>query len=106
MQVQPFLAQHAGLSTGSGSQAPPAAALQQALPPHLDFSDSSQVFSTRSTGDLLRMYAVLKVRARCAAAAAAAGGTFLLLETASTMLPHSCRQLPSSALVCFELTRG
>jgi hypothetical protein len=30
--------------------------------PQLDFTDSSQVFSMRSTGELLRMYAVLKVR--------------------------------------------
>ena len=63
-QVQPFLAQHAGISTDRGShQAPPAAAaVQPSLPPHLDFSDSSQVFAMRSTGDLLRMYGVLKVR--------------------------------------------
>lgn len=31
------------------------------MPPHLDFSDSGQVFSGRSTGELLRMYLVLKV---------------------------------------------
>lgn len=45
------------------------------------------------------MYAVLKVRARCAAAAAAAvaGGTFLLLETAFTMLLHSCMHLQAAA---------
>lgn len=32
--------------------------------PHLDFSNSSLVFSTRSTGELLRMYLVLQVGTR------------------------------------------
>lgn len=67
-QVQPFLAhQHASISSsssGSGPTTTAAAAAPQSLPsPQLDFSDSSQVFSMRSTGELLRMYAVLKVRA-------------------------------------------
>lgn len=66
VQVQPYLVhQHAGISSSSPDRGPSpstATAAPQTLPPELDFTDSSQVFSMRSTGELLRMYAVLKVR--------------------------------------------
>jgi hypothetical protein len=60
LQVQPYLGQqHAGISSSSTTSN------SAAQPPlqTLDFSDSSQAFANRSTGELLRMYGVLKVRA-------------------------------------------
>lgn len=62
-QVQPCLGQqHAGISSSSTSNS----STSRPQPPlqTLDFSNSSQVFAMRSTGELLRMYGVLKVRAQ------------------------------------------
>jgi hypothetical protein len=55
-----YSAQHAGFRSSSRFHAP-AQKLETLTPTHLDFTDSSQVFSMRSTGELIRMYAVLQV---------------------------------------------